>query len=341
MATFSLDDVRKVCKGRDAWWTVFLVDPIAIRLTLAVANRTAITPNQLTAVAFALGLGAAGCFALASPGWLVLGALLYHVGFVVDCMDGKIARLKGTGTTFGAWLDFMLDRVRDTLCALALTVGQYARTGHTAYLYAGMAILALDMFRYVNGPQIVKARRAMRSALNTARRRAEGPEEEAAGAAPPADPSPAARTDVSLPARMSFSPSAHADPSPPARADVFPPARSESDLHQEFDSRFPWYRRIRRYLLRRRVRTHLVSGIEFQMAVFIVGPLTGAVIPAVAVAGAGLAFFELVIIYKFWLSTRAHARVIAALEECAREQDAGYGPAMTRQGLARVAAEKE
>src|SRR5690606_40541529 len=52
-----------------------------------------------------------------------------------------------------------------------------------------------------------------------------------------------------------------------------------------FDSRFPWYRRIRRYLLRRRVRTHLVSGIEFQMAVFIIGPLTGAIIPAVAVAG--------------------------------------------------------
>ncbi|TNY38737.1 CDP-alcohol phosphatidyltransferase family protein [Thermomonospora catenispora] len=310
MATFSLDDVRRVCKGRDAWWTVFLVDPIAIRLTLVVANRTSITPNQLTAVAFALGVGAAGCFALTSPGWLMLGALLYHVGFVVDCMDGKIARLKGTGTTFGAWLDFMLDRVRDTLCALALTVGQYARTGQAAYLYAGMAILALDMFRYVNGPQLVKARRAMRSALHAARQRAQAPGETAAEEAV-------------------------------APVGAAPPARLEPDLHRDFDSRFPWYRRIRRFLLRRRVRTHLVSGIEFQMAVFIIGPLTGAIIPAVAVAGAGLAFFELVIIYKFWLSTRAHDRLMAALEERARRHEAGYGPAVAHRGLAPAGAEQD
>ncbi|REE98208.1 CDP-alcohol phosphatidyltransferase family protein [Thermomonospora umbrina] len=289
MATFSLDDVRRVCKGRDAWWTVLLVDPIAIRLTLVVANRTSITPNQLTAVAFALGMGAAGCFALGSPGWLVIGALLYHVGFVVDCMDGKIARLKRTGTLFGGWLDFMLDRVRDSVCALALMAGQYVRTGHSAYLYAGMAVLALDMFRYVNGPQIVKVRRSMRSAVNAARRRMAEPEEET-------------RDD---------------ETEPDGDAETALEPAPNTDLHRQFDSQFPWYRRIRRSLLRRRVRTHLVSGIEFQMAVFIIGPVTGAIIPATAVAGTLLALFELVIIYKFWLSTRTHTRVMAALGEAA------------------------
>jgi phosphatidylglycerophosphate synthase len=307
MATFSLDDVRRVCKGRDAWWTVFLVDPVAVRLALPVANRTSITPNQLTAVAFAFGLGAAGCFALAAPGWLALGALLYHVGFVVDCMDGKIARLKGTGTLFGGWLDFMLDRVRDGLCAVALTAGQYARTGQAAYLYAGMAVLALDMFRYVNGPQIVKVRRSMRSTTNAARRRAASVVAERR----------AEETEVEF---------------------ERPP---DTNLHRAFDTRFPWYRRIRRYLLRRRVRTHLVSGIEFQMSVFIIGPLTGAIIAAIAVAGALLVCFELLIIYRFWLSTRAHTRLLAALEDGDRSVPGPAGPALHRRGLAPAVADKE
>ncbi|MFP3963650.1 CDP-alcohol phosphatidyltransferase family protein [Actinomadura fulvescens] len=254
MATYSLEDVRAVRKERDAWWTVLLVDPIAVRLAWVIANRTPFTPDQITLSAFALGLGAAGCFAQASPGWLAVGALLYHLGFVLDCVDGKIARLRGTGSPFGAWLDFMLDRVRDGLCALALAGGQYAATGQIAYLWLGFAILALDMIRYLNGPQIAKARRRMAEGLRESGRE-------------PLD----------------------ARPEPE-------PAR---------------YRRVRRRLLRCRIRMHLVSGIEFQMATFIVGPLTGAIIPVTAAAGLLLLAFEFLIVYRFWVSSRAYTRAVA------------------------------
>lgn len=269
--TFSVEDVRAVCKERDAWWTVFLVDPLAVRLTRLVANRTSITPNQLTVVAFVLGLGAAGCFAKASPGWLAAGAVLYYVGFVLDCMDGKIARLKGTGSLFGGWLDFMLDRVRDGLCALALVGGQYVATGRVAYFYLGFAILALDMLRYVNGPQVAKVRRAMRTNLVA--------EQEERGFAP---------------AQQSAT-----------------PAADQAAGDQETGHGL--YHRVRRYLLARRVRMHLVSGIEFQMAVFIIGPLTGAVIEVGIIAGALLLAFELAIIYRFWRSHRAYVRALARL----------------------------
>ena len=42
------------------------------------------------------------------------------------------------------------------------------------------------------------------------------------------------------------------------------------DLQREFRERFSWYLRLRDWLRDHRIRTHLVSGIEFQMAVFIV-----------------------------------------------------------------------
>ena len=58
MTTFTLDDVRTLTyKARDAWWTVFLVDPLAGRLVVGLANRTSITPNQITWSAFLLGFG--------------------------------------------------------------------------------------------------------------------------------------------------------------------------------------------------------------------------------------------------------------------------------------------
>src|SRR5690606_20763592 len=116
----SMDQVRATYKARDSWWTVLLVDPVVGPLVRVAARYPWLTPNLLTAIAFGLGLAAAGSFLAGGPGWLAAGALLYHAAFMVDCMDGKIARLLGTGSVLGGWLDFLLDRVRVVLCVVAL-----------------------------------------------------------------------------------------------------------------------------------------------------------------------------------------------------------------------------
>jgi phosphatidylglycerophosphate synthase len=266
--TFSLDDVRAVCKHRDAWWTVLLVDPAAIRLTRVLANRTSVTPSQITIVAFLLGLGAAGCFLQGTTGFLIAGAVLYHVGFILDCCDGKIARLKNLGSPFGGWLDFMFDRVRDSVCAVALGFGMYWQTGHAAYLGMACAILALDMFRYLNGSLMAKARRAM------------------AG--------PVADVPVGEEAEDDAEDAAAAE-AERAQAQAATPAGGGAK---------GLYRRVRAALLRRRIRMHLVSGIEFQMFAFIVGPVTGLVLPMVALTGGLLLVFELALIGRFVMASR-------------------------------------
>src|SRR5690606_27356459 len=96
---FTLQEIReRTYKVRDAWWTVWLVDPIASRLVWLVSPVRWLTPNVLTFIAFLLGVGSAACFAQGDRAWLVAGALLFHLSFVFDCMDGKIARLKGNGS---------------------------------------------------------------------------------------------------------------------------------------------------------------------------------------------------------------------------------------------------
>jgi phosphatidylglycerophosphate synthase len=155
MRTYSLADVQAARKRKDAWWTVYAVDPLACRLALQVANRTRLTPNAITGVSTVLGITAAMAFA---TNRLTAGAVLFYLSFLVDCVDGKIARLKGTGTPFGLWLDFIGDRIREITCAAGLAFGQYAVTGEVAFVVMGAAIAVLDLFRYVNGPQMRRVR---------------------------------------------------------------------------------------------------------------------------------------------------------------------------------------
>ncbi|MFI0357202.1 CDP-alcohol phosphatidyltransferase family protein [Actinomadura sp. 9N407] len=309
MANFTLEDVRqRTYKARDAWWTVMLVDPLASRLVRVTANRTKVTPNQLTVGALILGLAAGVCFAMASWPYLLLGALLYHLSFTLDCMDGKIARLKGTGSVFGAWLDYIFDRVRVLACAIALMGGQYAATGNVAYVWTTVAVVFLDMLRYMDALEIYKVRAQMRGKLNTLR--AEAQELELAV-------QQAGRDEMGEDLR-----SAEGALRPDPEADMEDQVVGDNpnvELQAGFNKRFPWYARIRNGLRRGRIRPHLISGIEFQMGVFIVAPIAaaiipGAIIPVIALSGAGMLAFELVIIYKFWLSTHDYSRSLAKLE---------------------------
>ena len=268
----SLQEIRELTyKPKDAWWTVLLVDPVASRLVWLVAPYRWITPNLLTGVATILGLGSAFAFAMQDRWWLVAGAVLFHLSFIVDCMDGKIARLNGTGSMFGTWLDFMFDRVRVFICALALFGGQYARTDDITYMYVMIAMVFLDLFRYVNGAQMGRVRASMREQIEAARG--------------PVDPAPAAE------------PFAEG-----AATQVKRGLRS----------------RIGRALAAHRIRTHLFSGIEFEMTVFIIAPLTflvaardGWIIPVSLAAGALLLVFELRLIYRLWQATRAFPVALA------------------------------
>lgn len=284
MATrFTLDEVRSLTyKSRDAWWTVLLVDPLASRLVQIASRFRSITPNRLTMAAFLLGIGAAACFARADYPSLVAGAILFHLSFVIDCMDGKIARLMGTGSVFGAWLDYVFDRLRVLVCTIALMGGQYARTGNLMFLWVGGAIIFLDMFRYLNALQMGKVKNDMRVQLA---------ESHGEGAVRPVF---VEETVQQHPLGVKVA------------GELAEGEKPIIDVYGDFRTRFSTFVKVRNFLVRGRIRAHLVSGIEFQMAVFIIGPVTGLIIGSVMVAGALLVTFELLLIFKLWTATRSY-----------------------------------
>ncbi|MFD3586265.1 CDP-alcohol phosphatidyltransferase family protein [Streptomyces sp. NPDC058683] len=316
MARLSLRAVQKLtCKKRDAWWTVFLVDPVATRLLLVVARFRFITPNRVTWAALFIGLAAGGFFLEGDRQSLIIGALLYHLSFILDCIDGKLARLKGNGTVFGGWLDYVFDRIRVLFCALALMGGQFLPHDDERYLVAALVVVFLDMLRYVDALQIYKMRMSMRTRIEKVTRTRAEAEAEAAVAAAAVQERSVKERETADGSPVVFMEDLLRD-NPHTSAETL---RAEAgtgnvvDLHEQFRGQFPWYTRIRRAMLRTRIRPHLISGIEFQMFVFIVGPLIGQILWTTAVSAALLLLFELVIMYKFWLSTRDFTRVMEEL----------------------------
>ncbi|WP_406409349.1 CDP-alcohol phosphatidyltransferase family protein [Streptomyces sp. NBC_01643] len=279
----SLVEVRRLTeKQRDSWWTVLLVDPVATPMVRWTAMRTRFTPNQVTWGALFFGLSAAACFSRSDWKWLAVGALLYHFSFILDCMDGKLARLTGQGSEFGSWLDNVFDRIRVLACAVALMGGQYVKTEDVSYIYLALAVISLDMLRYVNALQFSKMRHNMRDEIEK-------------------------RVNAGCPVPVTL------DIANGGREkDGTLAAKETIDLQSAFKGRFPWYVRFRNVLLRKRIRHNVVSGVEFQMAVFIIGPLAAAIMPVTIVAGTLLMVFELAIVYTLLRLIRDFERFIVS-----------------------------
>jgi phosphatidylglycerophosphate synthase len=324
-------DVRgRTLKYTDAWWTVLLVDPVVAPAVAFIANRTSITPNVITVGSLLLGLACAGAFLLHTWTWLLIGALLYHLSFTLDCMDGKVARLKGNGSAIGGLLDYIFDRIRVVVVTLGLFGGQFQATGQARYFYAGIVTVFLDGLRYMDALQIAKVRREMsvslleaRSAVSRAVDCLEQVQRMRGGRVTAGD-----TTDDTVEAALAegrrslitaaaaskrLSLDADEDSSMPTTLRRAPAATPEQAINSEistgFDRLVPWYAGFRDAMIRRRIRTHLVSGVEFQMFVFIVGPAVHQVLPVMIAAGAGLLGFEIVILVKLAMATRDYDRL--------------------------------
>ncbi len=124
----------------------YLNRPLASLIVRAVF-RTRITPNQLTFVAFFIGL--AGAFALSrgTPAFVAVGGVLTQLSSVVDCADGMLARARNRMSEYGAYLDLVLDRVNEFFLIAGAVLGNYAGSGSVRMLVLGLVTLSLYLLQ--------------------------------------------------------------------------------------------------------------------------------------------------------------------------------------------------
>ena len=101
--------------------------------------KTRITPNQVTWAAFGIALLSFISFIF---GQHIIGGLLVQLSSVVDGIDGSLARLKGATTTFGGFLDSVLDRYADILIVLGLTWWSFSNESYPGIWLVGFLAIA-------------------------------------------------------------------------------------------------------------------------------------------------------------------------------------------------------
>jgi CDP-alcohol phosphatidyltransferase len=138
-----VETYRTTRKRPDLFWNTYVARPPAAVFVHLLRN-TKVTPDQVTLFAFVVALGAAAMVALL-PGYfgLLAAVIVFELSYVLDCVDGMLARLRGTASTTGHLLDFLMDEIKAFLVLGAVSVRLYREHQDVLFLLLGVAGLCV------------------------------------------------------------------------------------------------------------------------------------------------------------------------------------------------------
>nr|WP_227457453.1 DUF5941 domain-containing protein [Micromonospora purpureochromogenes] len=140
-------ELRLSVKERDDFFTTFFVSTWSPYVTKAAA-RIGIGPTGVTMVSVAFAVAAAVLFGAGGRLALVAGAILLYLGFVLDCVDGQLARYTRHFSAWGGWLDTMADRFKEYVVYAGLGFG----ATHAGFRYGwalALAAMTLQTVRHM------------------------------------------------------------------------------------------------------------------------------------------------------------------------------------------------
>jgi len=131
-------------KSHDSIVAVLFTGRIAQRL-IPLAKQMEVTPNQITMTSLGVTVFAALFVAFGRrPGWM-FAAIVIQAAFVLDCLDGQLARTTGRASDFGGYLDSLTDLVKVFVMIAAMTVALVRQDGGVI----ACALGALAFFGYL------------------------------------------------------------------------------------------------------------------------------------------------------------------------------------------------
>ncbi len=107
------------------------------RWVVRLLYPTSVTPNQITVLSLLLGLGSAGFYVSGGAESLVWGAIFLYGKVFLDNVDGNLARVRGTTSRFGRFLDSLADFAVTVLVYIAVTATLVRATGLQEYWILG------------------------------------------------------------------------------------------------------------------------------------------------------------------------------------------------------------
>jgi phosphatidylglycerophosphate synthase len=153
---------RRTKKPRDILWNRFVARPLAAVLLVPLA-RTRVTPNQVTlATLVVFVVGAAMLAVCPARGALIGSVAILELSYVLDCVDGQLARMKGTSSPVGAHLDFLMDEIKAFVLVAATAIRLWRGSGADRWLLEGLLGLvavatAISLTTFVRRPEYAAA----------------------------------------------------------------------------------------------------------------------------------------------------------------------------------------
>jgi phosphatidylglycerophosphate synthase len=156
------DAYRRTKKPRDILWNRFVARPLAAVLLVPLA-RTPITPNQVTFLTLVVFVIGAAMLALC-PGHdkLIIAVAILELSYILDCVDGQLARWKNMSSPVGAHLDFLMDEIKAFVLVAAVAIRLWRQSQSELWLVEGLLGLvavatAISLTTFVRRPEYAAA----------------------------------------------------------------------------------------------------------------------------------------------------------------------------------------
>lgn len=114
----------RIARSDECWYSKYFVRYFSIYISYALANLR-IPANVVTVLTGVVGLCGSTCMIFHSLWWNVAGAILWQIWFILDCVDGEVARLQNRASVLGIYLDRVSHIVANSTFVLALGLHVY------------------------------------------------------------------------------------------------------------------------------------------------------------------------------------------------------------------------
>jgi hypothetical protein len=142
MPSLTFRELSRRCQKPDHdrignWMARRVSRPLALRITW-VAAPWGVSAHAATIAAWACALAAAAAMALGTHAGWIAGALLLQLWYLLDHVDGQLARFHGTSSLDGVQLDYLMHHTTNLLLPLGLGYGLSLRRSDPLWLLAGV-----------------------------------------------------------------------------------------------------------------------------------------------------------------------------------------------------------
>jgi phosphatidylglycerophosphate synthase len=139
--------LRVTFQPREEWWSRVFATPIAQLILTVVADWRWITPNRLTILSFWMTILSGTLILAGDAVSLVSAGVVLQVAYIIDCMDGQLARYRGVSSQVGSLLDKWSDFVKFPFVVVALTLQASTQHPTTTPILLGLTSVFLICYQ--------------------------------------------------------------------------------------------------------------------------------------------------------------------------------------------------